>query len=78
MGCSRPGAAAHKTATRNQLAHRERRSVDLSKIVLDASRKPGQTLFMPAATRTEKIAALAAHITAALVMFGGLVFTLVA
>lgn len=32
---------------------------------------------MPAATRTEKIAALAAHATAALVMFGGLVFTLV-
>lgn len=33
---------------------------------------------MPAATRTEKIAALAAHTAAALVMFGGLVFTLVA
>ena len=32
---------------------------------------------MPAATRTEKIAALATHATAALVMFGGLVFTLV-
>ncbi len=33
---------------------------------------------MPAATRTEKIAALAAHVIAALVMFGGLVFTIVA
>ncbi len=33
---------------------------------------------MPAATRTEKIAALAAHLLTACVMFGGLVYTIAA